>query len=230
MAQLIDSFGYNGKYPFTSVQINRKRLNVYEKTLNKLQNTFGGNINDIIQYIAHDGIHYVLNFLLRCIMDEFLPFRVKNINCSWNPKTSVTIATCHKTEQGCEIEVSKQIFAYGVDYDSGNEVNKRGNVVYRQKYESKKVFGIPAYNSLQILLVILEHELCHALLQIYSNRRDQSTKMDLKLIRGHQCDLHHNIYFTDLSKRLFGHNMIVARVGMVGKRRSSRKKRLFLSE
>tara|TARA_Y100000389_G_C17321218_1_gene443137 strand:- start:74 stop:811 length:738 start_codon:yes stop_codon:yes gene_type:complete len=237
----IDALGYL-LYPrknnrvYSVSEINAKRLKVYNRVKTKLTSLYSGSVDEIIQHLATDtrkGGFNVIFYIVHCIKDAFLWYRdadgITNIMdntffvCKWNPRTTTSIATSAANSKPwvIDIEVSKQIFAYGVDYDSGEEINRNGNLVYRDR-KHKMVFGVKAEDSLKILIVILEHELCHAILQRRSRRRDDSVRMDSKLKHGYQCDLHHNIYFTDLAKRLFGHNMVVARVGMVGKRRSKR--------
>ena len=247
-ARAIDELGYL-LYPrnraeyraYNEKEIQKRRTKVYQNVLKELHRMgLYNDINETIQYLATSGNATIIEFILIQIQNTFLWYTLKNgisvskpknimsgveYVCSWTPRLTISAATSIKTNKTqIEIDVPKQMFAYGVDYDSGNEVQDSGAIVYKKKYESRKLFGIQADNALEILIVLLEHEMCHAILQFRSPRRDESLSMDRTLVHGIQCDSHHNKYFTDLAHRLFGHNMIVTRIGMVGKRRSGRLK------
>ena len=155
-------------------------------------------------------------------------FNVKNteFKCGWNPYTRITCATCQLDYEHpwiIKIEVSQQMFASGIVYDAGSSIDRYGNIVDREyEDEDRTVFGVKAENSLKILIVLLEHELCHAILQRHAPRRDVSSLQNNSLIDYYQKDSMHNKYFSDLASRLFGHNMIVTRVGIRRLKRSTR--------
>lgn len=111
-------------------------------------------------------------FFFNNLLDNVsIDIRWNNCFCNW-------IADCAGSDFKIYIRLSKKLFS-------------------SRKITNAMGFKTDHLMTLDILMLVLEHELIHGIMQIFSPRRDQSKRKGV--------DESHNYYFMRTAQRLFGH-------------------------